>query len=120
MFTGYSLWDVSAFLNLIWIVVLVFEYRLLQCLGGNVGWIFAGGIVDMTYFVVLSSVFHPLLLVLFYTVGVSIFSWVLTLYATVFVHRVVTSVPWVTVTQAAGEQKKWYLLVCRSIVWPYN
>jgi hypothetical protein len=31
-------------------------------------------------------------LVLFYTVDVSIFSWVLTLFATVFVHRVVTSV----------------------------
>ena len=38
------------------------------------------------------SVFHPLWLVLFYTVDVSIFSWVLTLFATVFVHRVVTSV----------------------------
>jgi len=38
------------------------------------------------------SVFHPLWLVLFHTVDVSIFSWVLTLFATVFVHRVVTSV----------------------------
>jgi len=38
------------------------------------------------------SVFHPLWLVLFHTVDVSIFSWVLTLFATVFVHLVVTSV----------------------------
>ena len=38
------------------------------------------------------SVFHPLWLVLFHTVDVSILSWVLTLFATVFVHRVVTSV----------------------------
>ena len=38
------------------------------------------------------SVFHPLWLVLFHIVDVSIFSWVLTLFATVFVHRVVTSV----------------------------
>ena len=85
-------WDVSAFLNLIWIVVLVFWYRLLDCLGGNVGWSFPGDIVDITYFVVLSSVFHPLWLVLFYTVDVSIFSWVSSLFATVFVNRVVTSV----------------------------
>ena len=38
------------------------------------------------------SVFHPLWLVLFHTVDVSILSWVLTLFATVFVHRVVASV----------------------------
>jgi len=38
------------------------------------------------------SVFHPLWLVLLHTVDVSIFSWALTLFATVFVHRVVTSV----------------------------
>ena len=38
------------------------------------------------------SVFHPLWLVLFHTVDVSIFSWMLTLFGTVFVHRVVTSV----------------------------
>ena len=38
------------------------------------------------------SVFHPLWLDLFHTVNVSIFSWVLTLFATDFVHRVVTSV----------------------------
>ena len=38
------------------------------------------------------SVFHSLWLVFFHIVDVSIFSWVLTLFATVFVHRVVTSV----------------------------
>ena len=38
------------------------------------------------------SVFHPLWLILFHIVDVSIFSWVLTLFATVFVQRVVTSV----------------------------
>jgi len=38
------------------------------------------------------SVFLPLWLVLFHTVDVSVFFWVLTLFATVFVHRVVTSV----------------------------
>ena len=38
------------------------------------------------------SVFHPLWLVLIRTVDVSIFSWMLTLVATVFVHRFVTSV----------------------------
>ena len=40
-------WCVSAFLNLIWIVVLVFWYRLLECLRGNVGSSFPGDIVDM-------------------------------------------------------------------------
>ena len=38
------------------------------------------------------SVFHLLWLVLFHTVDVSVFSWVLMLFATVFVHRAVTSV----------------------------
>jgi hypothetical protein len=38
------------------------------------------------------SVFHPLWLVLFHNVDVRVFSWVLTLFVTVFVHRVVTSV----------------------------
>ena len=72
--------------------MLVFWYRLLECLRGNVGWSFPGGFVDMMHFVVLSSVFHPLWLVLFHTVDVSIFfSWVLAFFATVFVHRVVTS-----------------------------
>jgi len=32
---------------LLWIVVLVFWYRLLECLRGDVGWSFPGGFVDM-------------------------------------------------------------------------
>jgi len=32
---------------LLWIVVLVFWYRLLECLRGNVGWNLPGGFVDM-------------------------------------------------------------------------
>ena len=40
------------------------------------------------------SFFHPLWLGLFHTVDVIIFSWVLMLFATVFVQHVVTSVRW--------------------------
>jgi len=57
MFTGYSLWDAVVVLQLVlgcfcfpylmWIVVLVFWYRLLECMRGNVGWSFPGGFVDM-------------------------------------------------------------------------
>ena len=43
---------------LLWIFVLVFWYRLLECLRGNVGWSFPGGFVDMciSLFLCFSSV----------------------------------------------------------------
>jgi len=94
-----QLWDAIVVLQLVlgcfcfpyllWIVVLVFWYCLQECLRGNVEWSFPGSFVNMC--ILLFLCFSSVVVGLVPHCG-CIFSWVLTLFATVFVHRVVTSV----------------------------
>ena len=72
--------------------MLVFWYRLLECLRGDAGWSFPGGFVDMMYFVYFFLCFSSPVVGLVPHCGCEYLLLGVGVFTTVFVHRVVTSV----------------------------